>query len=78
MQFVTDPAIHQLFVDAIMQHQQALMSMVPGSPGGGNQENPNMPVGNAADQSMMKEPLHANPANKKTAIMREAKKGTQK
>ncbi len=78
MQFVTDPAIHQLFVDAIMQHQQALMAMVPGSPGGGNQENPNAPVGNAANQSMMKEPLQGSSVNKKTAIMREAKKGIQK
>lgn len=69
MQFAPEN-VQPLFIDAIAQHQQAMLSMVPGSPGGGNMENPNSPVGNAANQGMMKQPLKPSSTNQKTALKR--------
>lgn len=76
MQFAQDPA-RGLFAEAVAAHEQALLQMVPGSPGGGNQENPNAPVGNAMNQELMKKSPEPNSTNKKTAIEREAKKHTR-
>lgn len=57
----------------IAQHEQALLALVPGSPGGGNPEG--LPqVGNAADQDQLREPLQPSAKNSETAQKREATK----
>lgn len=54
---------------AVAQHEQAMLAQSGGvqSPGGGNQENPNSPVGNAANQEAIRQPLQPNPQNGENA-----------
>jgi hypothetical protein len=61
------------FEQAIAAHEQSLLALAPGSPGGGNAEG--LPqVGNAANQDQLRQPLQPSATNSATAQKREATK----